>query len=228
MKNASTELGKVQAILLDLDATLVDSRGIYTRAFQHVFRDILGVELRPEDRKKYMGLPTREFLSQYSNGKQVDELVKTLNLYLARLMPEIRLFEGFETVLPELHRLGIKLAVVTSQTRVECQTTRQYLHIDPWIDQWVTVEDSAQPKPGPEPVWVALMRLGVAGSQALMVGDSEFDLKSGRAAGVRVGAALWGAADPAGLLALSPDSVFHTPQDLLKLIQAHEITSTEK
>jgi HAD superfamily hydrolase (TIGR01509 family) len=209
----------LHAILFDLDATLADSRGVYQRAFQEVFRQVLHIELTPEVRKKFMGLPTRAFLAEYSNGRRLEELVQALDAALQALMPEIRLFPGFEVALPELHSAGLKLAVVTSQNRAECLATRRYLQIDDFIQEWITVEDTANPKPHPQPILLALERLAVRPGQALMIGDSEFDLQSARAAGVHLGAALWGAADPQALQAFVPDVVFARPLDLLALLK---------
>jgi pyrophosphatase PpaX len=69
-------------------------------------------------------------------------------------------------------------------------------------------------KPDPEPVKAALSALQTAAPEAVMIGDSIYDLKAGRAAGTKVGAAAWGAADLAHLLTFEPDFVFQTPQDL--------------
>jgi pyrophosphatase PpaX len=206
------------AVLFDLDATLADSRPVYEEGFALTFREVLGVELEEHERQQYMGLPTIHFLLQYAEGEQLEILARTLAKNVKLLMPQVKLFAGLDEVLSKYHQAGIRMAVVTSQNREECLLTRVALNIDQWIHVWVTVEDVERPKPDPQPVLAALAGLQTAAGQALMVGDSIYDMKAGRAAGTRVGAAAWGAGDLASLIALKPEYVFHTPQELLFLL----------
>ena len=60
------------------------------------------------------------------------------------------------------------------------------------FDAIVTYEETARHKPMPDPVLLALERLGIAAERAIFVGDSPHDMGSGRAAGVRTAAAQWG------------------------------------
>jgi pyrophosphatase PpaX len=210
----------MQAVLFDLDATLADSRPIYDRAFATTFQEVFGVGLDRQARLDYMGLPTSDFLKQYAEGEKLRQLTDTLQTHVFRLMSEVELFPGLAEILPELRQAGLRLGVVTSQNREECEITRLHLQVDNWIEVWITSEDVDQVKPHPRPVQAALDALGVEASRAVMVGDSVFDIKAGQAAGTRVAAAAWGAAHLEQLLALAPDFVFHVPQDLRTLISA--------
>lgn len=82
------------------------------------------------------------------------------------------------------------------------------------FDVVVGADDVTHPKPHPEPVQVALERLGASASDAVFVGDSRHDLVSGRAAGVKTAAALWGPFDRSHLADLEPDYWLETPRDL--------------
>jgi pyrophosphatase PpaX len=205
---------RFEAILFDLDATLANSRPIYDQAFTQTFRDVLGIELDDYERKQYMGLPTIDFMMKYAQGEQLQRVTEALIARIDQLMPHVQLFTGLEEILPELHRAGIRLGVVTSQNREECSLTRRSLEIDEWIDVWITTEDVERVKPDPQPVLAALFALRVTADRAVMVGDSVYDIRSGKAAGTRVGIAAWGADNLEPLLALAPDYVLQTPQDL--------------
>jgi len=78
----------------------------------------------------------------------------------------------------------------------------------------VGADDVTHPKPHPEPVRVALERLGAPARGAVFVGDSRHDLISGRAAGVKTAAALWGPFDRSHLEDLAPDYWLERPADL--------------
>ncbi len=63
----------------------------------------------------------------------------------------------------------------------------------------VGADEVTHPKPHPEPVLLALDRLGTKANDAVFVGDSRHDIECGQAAGVATAAALWGPFDRAHL-----------------------------
>jgi HAD superfamily hydrolase (TIGR01509 family) len=93
--------------------------------------------------------------------------------------------EPMDGILPflawmESRRLRRALVTRNSRKSVEIVLARLGLR----FEAAVTRED-APPKPAPEPVWLACERMGVPPSEALLVGDFEFDMLAGRRAGVR-------------------------------------------
>src|SRR5699024_2442262 len=109
-------------------------------------------------------------------------------------------YPGIRDSLEALKRAGMRLGVVTSQTRIVNRRTRQIIGLEDLVDVWITGEDAA-PKPQPDTLLLALERLGGNPEKALMVGDTSFDIEASQAAGVMTGAALWGEGDEANLLA---------------------------
>ena len=81
----------------------------------------------------------------------------------------------------------------------------------------VGADDVKHPKPHPEPVLSALQQVGAQPGEAVFIGDSRHDLESGRAAGVKTAAALWGPFDRAHLADLEPDYWLKHPDDILAL-----------
>jgi pyrophosphatase PpaX len=74
------------------------------------------------------------------------------------------------------------------------------------------------PKPHPEPVVKAVSLLGADPATTVYVGDSVHDMESGRAAGVRTAAALWGPFGKVHLEQSRPDYWLETPGDLVRLV----------
>ena len=88
---------------------------------------------------------------------------------------------------------------------------------DGLFDVLIAADDVKNPKPHPEPVLMALERLGVGPGAATFVGDSPHDMASGRAAGVRLAAAMWGPFSRETLEPYEPEYWLERPADLKQL-----------
>ena len=83
------------------------------------------------------------------------------------------------------------------------------------FDAIVTCEDTDRHKPDPAPVLHGLALLDADPRTTAYVGDSPYDVRAGRAAGVRTAAALWGAFPAAVLRAERPDRELARPEEAL-------------
>ncbi|HET8678111.1 MAG TPA: HAD-IA family hydrolase, partial [Blastocatellia bacterium] len=107
--------------------------------------------------------------------------------------------------------------VVTSKSRELAKRGLNICSLDGLIDEAVFLEDSDRHKPDPQPIHVALDRLGARADRAAYVGDSPHDIAAGRAAGVRTVAALWGPASRADLESAQPDWLAENLDSLLDI-----------
>jgi pyrophosphatase PpaX len=82
----------------------------------------------------------------------------------------------------------------------------------------VACDHTTRHKPDPEPVHLALDRLGVGPGRAVFIGDSPYDIEAGNAAGVTTIAATWGAFSHDRLAAANPTYVLERPQAVSSLI----------
>src|SRR5207249_1315152 len=101
-------------------------------------------------------------------------------------------YDGVAEAVSAMHAAGVQLAAVTSKSRRLALRDLEFVGLLSHFSAIVAEEDAARHKPHPDPLLVALERLGSAPEGALMVGDSPYDIAAARAAGVRSGAALWG------------------------------------
>jgi len=87
------------------------------------------------------------------------------------------------------------------------------------FDVVVCGEDTKRHKPDPEPIRLALERLGAGAQDAAYVGDSPFDVAAAKAAGVYAVAVGWGGMHPdERLRAEEPDAFVRTPAELLAYV----------
>ena len=125
----------------------------------------------------------------------------------------IREFPGVEESLARLKAAGVRVGVVTSKRRFSVDMAlKNFPGLGDVVDQWVTMEDTTEHKPRPEPLLKGLELLGnVPREQAAYVGDSPFDVAAAKAAGVESVAVSWGAFSEDALRAAEPD---HLAPDL--------------
>ena len=90
------------------------------------------------------------------------------------------------------------------------------------MDVLVCADEVTNPKPHPEPVETAVRLLGAETVATVYVGDSIHDMQSGRAAGVRTAAALWGPFGRDHLEGARPDYWLETPGDLVPVVLGGE------
>lgn len=218
---------ETEAVLFDLDGTLIDTTNLILDCFDHSWQSVCGLSHSRDALIKTFGMPLREamrLLLASSRGEleRVDETVE-------RLLVEYRSFNianhdalavGFAGVHPtvsELRRRGYLIGVVTSKSRELALRGLRLCSLDALIDAAVFLEDTDRHKPGPEPILAALDRLNIPANRAAYVGDSCHDMVAGRAAGVRTVAALWGPMARADLECERPDYLAELPDDLLDI-----------
>ena len=86
-------------------------------------------------------------------------------------------------------------------------------------DVVIGADDTERHKPEPDPILEALRRLGAQARDAAYVGDSPFDIRAAKAAGVLAVAVGWGGIHPdERLLREEPDALVHTPEELYALL----------
>jgi pyrophosphatase PpaX len=132
----------------------------------------------------------------------------------------IREFPGVEESLARLGSAGIKVAVVTSKRRPSVEMALEiFPNLRNVVDRFVTLEDTTEHKPHPEPLLRALKLLGsVPKVRAAYVGDSPFDVESAKAAHLKSVAVSWGAFSEDALRTAEPDHLVPDIQSAVDIL----------
>lgn len=210
------------ALLFDLDGTLIDSIELLLRCMEFAFADR---PVRPTRAQWTAGIgtPLRTQLAEWCQTPgEVDALVDRYREYQdAHLESLTTIFPGvMETVLwarAEGHRTGI----VTSKGRIMTGRSLRHVGLADAFDTIVTYEETTRHKPLPDPVHLALERLGMPPERAWFVGDSPHDMAAGQAAGVRTAAAMWGPFGREALAPLNPTHWLQRMEELPAAVRAH-------
>jgi pyrophosphatase PpaX len=210
----------VRAVLFDLDGTLIDSVPLILDSFLHTFA-VCGIP-HPGDAllRHGLGIPLRSYFAQWT--ADADEMERMIAVYreynLSNHDARVTAFPGVVEMVRLVRAGGLTTALVTSKNRSASERGLALAGLSGTMDTIVSCDDVERPKPDREPVDVALARLAAPAESAVFVGDSLHDLASGRAAGVRTAAALWGPFTRADLEPGEPDYWLEQPGDLIGIL----------
>ena len=186
----------MRAALFDFDGTLVDTTEMIHQSMRHAASTVL-------DRDD---IPRETLLANV--GQPLPHQMALIDAEKAGLLLEayrrhheenhdalIREFPGIEESLSRLRSAGIKVAVVTSKRQISVEMAlKNFPDLRNVVDGFVTMEDTTEHKPCPEPLLKGLELLGdVPKEEAAYVGDSPFDVEAANAAGLTSVAVSWGA-----------------------------------
>jgi pyrophosphatase PpaX len=182
-------------ILFDLDGTLLDSIELILNSARHAFAKLERPWPSDEEWLAGVGIPLFTMFGRYARDD--DDRAALIAAYreyqFAHHDRLVRCYDGVVDTVRELHERGHQLGIVTSKSEYLALRGLAHVGLARYMDTIVGCDASTRHKPDPEPVRIALHRLGSAPEDAIFVGDSVHDVLAGNAAGVRTFAALWGA-----------------------------------
>lgn len=202
-----------QAILYDIDGTLLDTRDMNLYPLLRIIKEELGQDWTYDQVKKYLaytGMQVMEELNIRDKETTYARWVRYVNEY-----PQpAKLFPGLSAALAEIHQAGVLQAIVSSKKHAQFEIDMAGKEILPYFATAVLEEDTQQHKPNPEPLLLCLKRLGVAPEDAIYIGDMPSDCLAAKRAGMDFALARWGSDQ----MIEQADVVLESPKDLLWLL----------
>lgn len=150
----------------------------------------------PESELKFaLGIPGEVTLRRLGINDTLTANCKW-NAHLLKYKSQIRLFTGIQDLLTSLKAERYSLGIVTSKTRNEFMADfAESSGLSDYFDVVVCAEDSARPKPAPDPLLAYLAMSGIDACDALYIGDTIYDSQCAQSAEVDFGLVLWSNAD---------------------------------
>ena len=207
---------RFSTLIFDLDGTLADTLPLIYESFNDAFEPVTGKKMSPEEIRGLFGPPDNEVIRAALDPEHqqaaIDRYVST---YERRHRDLVELFEGMDRLLADLHKQGVKLAVVTGKSRNTALMTLDLLGVRDRFDVVYAGDDVERQKPDPMALELALDVLAHDDpASAAMIGDSAADVIAGKGAGITTIGVLWGSPDHPELLAAGPDVVCGSIADL--------------
>jgi pyrophosphatase PpaX len=208
---------RVPVVLFDLDGTVVDSGAIILASMRHATREVLGQEFRDDELLQAVGGPGLEAQMAVLGPEHIDELVRVYRAHNEPLHDELEACPGMEDVLVQLRDEGRRLGVVTAKRRATVELAFARIPLGNLFETVVAGDETERHKPDPEPLLVAADRMGVGPEACAYVGDSPFDMRAARAAGMYAVAVTWGRIHEREMLEREePDVIVDTAEELLE------------
>jgi pyrophosphatase PpaX len=211
-------LAGIQAILFDLDGTLIDTIELIRISFRHATKTVLGHELPDEVTMRNVGQPLIEQFRDMA-PEHAEELLAVYREYNHRRHDELaREYPGTLETLEKVRRKGLPMGIVTSKGTVAATMGVDRFGLREYMDVIVTADDVERHKPDPYPVRFAASQLGADIGYCMYVGDSPHDMQSAVAAGAISVAALWGAFPAEEVLVCGTQFALESINELTRLL----------
>jgi pyrophosphatase PpaX len=206
-------------VLFDFDGTVLDSGEIILASMRHATRTVLGREIEDEVLLAAVGGSGLVEQMRLLDATRVDELVTVYRAHNEPLHAGLACCVGMEEALTRLKDEGRRLGIVTAKRRATVDLAFETVAIEHLFDVVVGSDDTERHKPDPDPILHALGLLDAAPDEAVYVGDSPFDVRAAKAAGVHAIAVTWGGIHPRERLeAEGPDAVVDSAEELLAAV----------
>ena len=212
---------QIRCCIFDFAGTLADLRPAFIAATLAAVEQWAPGKLSREELAAQLSGPFPDPFIAIADGREslANEMRRVFMEHLETHGPEfIAPFPGVAAMLEELHRQGITTVVTLGSARAKGSRELEASGLMKYVSHALFQDEIDRPKPFADAALRALEVSGACAEESLLIGDSELDMQCGRLAGVRSGAALWGALDKATLLAEQPDFVFANPDDVTKQV----------
>lgn len=200
---------RFQAVLFDLDGTLIDSRGDIAAAANHA-RAAFGLPpLSEEAVGAFVGRGVRHLAAGVLETGEEDRIEQGVQVlmdhYRAHPVDRTTVFPGAFELLSVLKEREVDLGVVSNKPEAVTGRVLEALGLTPYFAVVLGHEATPRAKPHPDPLLLALERLGSSPAASALVGDSPVDVEAARAAGMRVAVVAHGFSSRKDLEAAGPD-----------------------
>jgi phosphoglycolate phosphatase len=210
----------MQLIIFDLDGTLVDSSTDITNALNYALTSSGFKPLAVSDTVKIIGEGITRLIEQVTGDVDIstknDVMKRFLEHYEKHILDYTREYLGVRETLGEIKRY--KKAVISNKKESLSRMVLDGLKLSKYFDMIVGSDTTHERKPSPVPILKVLSDLHVPPGETVMVGDSDFDIDAGKAAGVHTVAVTYGYR-PREVIAHA-DHIIDRMTDLIPLLES--------
>jgi HAD superfamily hydrolase (TIGR01549 family) len=211
-------LANIEAVIFDIDGTLIDSVDVHAQAWREAFlhfgKDIPHPKLRAS-----IGKGGDQFMPDFLSKEEIDKFGKELEEWRGEhfkktYMRSLRPFTFVRELGKRIRDDGKRLALATSAKGDELDYYKELIGFTDLLDAETSSDDAEKSKPAPDIFLAALARLGKPDpAKVLVVGDTPYDIEAASKAGMGTVGVLCGGFSKESLAGAV--AVFQSPSELL-------------
>lgn len=178
-----------QAVLCDLDGTLLDSNSQHAEAWQKAFEHF-GISTTFEQVLHQIGKGGDNLIPVFVPERDRRRLQEPLEeyrkeLYRREYLPHIKAFPGARDLLLKMKAIGIRIALASSSNKEDLKKYKEIADITDLVDEETSSDDTEHSKPAPDIFQASLDRLKLPADSVIALGDTPWDIEAAGKAGVK-------------------------------------------
>ena len=178
------EFSQVEAMLFDLDGTLIHSLDLHIEAFQAILNQ-MGKSVSRDDLEPLMGLTPQDIIQKFTpelSHQQIWQAAIEKEDHLSKIIKEIHVFPHVVELLTQLALYNVKKVVISSTHQRLVILLLEAAGIMDLIDEVVSGDEIKNGKPHPDPFLLGMNKANASTSTTIAIGDSLHDQNSANAA----------------------------------------------
>lgn len=210
----------IEAVIFDIDGTLVDSVDLHARAWKEAFEKF-GRDVPFEDVRKQIGKGGDQLMPVFFSKEELEGFGEEMeeyrgDLYKREYLPRVRAFPKVRELFERVRADDKRIALASSAKEDELETYKRIARIEDLIEAETSADDAEKSKPHPDIFEAALEDLGdMNARRVIVVGDTPYDAEAARKINLRAIGVLCGGFPEADLRAAGCLSLYRDPADLL-------------
>lgn len=213
----------IRGAIFDLDGTLVDSNDLHAEAWQEAFRHF-GKEIPLAQLRSQIGKGGDQYLPTFLTPQELHEIGPELNqfrgdLFKRKYLERVRPFPKVRELFERLRADGKRIVLASSGNGDEVEHYVGLMEIGDLIEGRTTKSDVRHSKPEPDVFLQALNQLHLSAPEAIVIGDTPFDIEAAKKILLPTIALLCGGFSEDALRASGAVAIFRDPADLLASYQ---------
>ena len=213
----------MKALIFDFDGTLADTNAAIVKTYQETFRAMGRPIPTAETITPTIGLVSEKMFPILCPGITPEDIAEGIKinrkLFYIVGVPLVRMFDGVVDTLMELKRMGLKLAIASSRNTPALEYLVDYLDLRKIFDEVHGASSVEKHKPEPDMALLICSNLGVKPEEAMVIGDTVFDLGMGINAGTKSCGVTYGNHSRERLSTVSPDWLIDDFSELIKIAE---------
>lgn len=205
-----------KSVIFDVDGTLIDTEEVILTALQRVVKEELNEDKKLDELAFYFGL-TDDITYDGLGIKNAERATDKWRKYIKDNSQLIKVYKDMEQTLKRLYDLNIYTGIVTSRTEQELINDLYPLKLQEYVKTIISADETEKHKPDPEPILKFIEVSKIDPSSAIYIGDTIYDMKCAKSAGIDFALALWGAKTTDGIDKAS--YMLEKPSDILNIVK---------